>query len=104
MLFVLDDFARPLGRLLIRTSGSSGGHNGLESIFQHFSTLSVPRMRIGIGAAPVEGAVDYVLGKFFEEEKKQLDETLVRAAAAVKFAIDTGVIAAINEFNKNQRI
>lgn len=104
ILVVLDDFALPLGRLRIRSSGSSGGHNGLESIFQHFSTLSVPRLRVGIGAAPAQGAVDYVLGRFFEEEKKQLDETLVRAAAAVQCAIDNGVNAAMNEFNKNQEI
>lgn len=104
ILVVLDDFALPLGRLRIRPSGSAGGHNGLESIFQHFSTLSLPRLRIGIGAAPVQGSVDYVLGRFFEEEKKQLDETLVRAAAAVNCAIDNGVIAAMNEFNKNQEI
>jgi PTH1 family peptidyl-tRNA hydrolase len=104
MLVVIDDLALPLGRLRIRTNGSSGGHNGLESIFQHFSTDNIPRLRVGIGAAPVEGTVDYVLGKFFDEEKKVLDETLVRAAAAVKCALDNGVIAAMNEFNKNTEI
>ncbi|MEO6871876.1 MAG: aminoacyl-tRNA hydrolase [Chthoniobacterales bacterium] len=104
ILVVLDDFALPLGRLRIRTSGSAGGHNGLESAFQHFGTEDLPRLRVGIGAAPTAGAVDYVLGRFFEEEKKQLDETLVRAAAAVNCAIDNGVIAAMNEFNKNTEI
>ena len=104
ILVVLDDFALPLGRLRIRPSGSSGGHNGLESVFQHFSTLEVPRLRVGIGAAPAAGSVDYVLGRFFEEERKQLDETLIRAAAAVNCAIDKGVIAAMNEFNKNTEI
>jgi peptidyl-tRNA hydrolase, PTH1 family len=104
ILVVLDDFALPLGRLRIRTSGSSGGHNGLESIFDHFGTNAIPRLRVGIGAAPAAGAVDYVLGRFFEEETKQLDETLLRAAAAVNCAIDNGVIAAMNEFNKNTEI
>ncbi|HEY2801815.1 MAG TPA: aminoacyl-tRNA hydrolase [Chthoniobacterales bacterium] len=99
ILVVLDDFALPLGRLRLRTSGSSGGHNGLESIFQHFGTESVPRLRVGIGRAPSEGAVDYVLGRFFEEEQPLLDDTIVRAAAAVKCAVDKGVIAAMNEFN-----
>ncbi|MGH7938651.1 MAG: aminoacyl-tRNA hydrolase [Chthoniobacterales bacterium] len=100
ILVVLDDFALPLGRLRLRTSGSSGGHNGLESIFKHFGTESVPRLRVGIGAAPSKGAVDYVLGGFFEEEQSLLDETIVRAAAAVKCAVDKSVIAAMNEFNK----
>lgn len=104
ILVVLDDFALPLGRLRLRTNGSSGGHNGLESIFQHFGTDAVPRLRVGIGAAPAQGAVDYVLGRFFEEEQPLLDETIVRAAAAVKCAVDKGVIAAMNEFNKTPEI
>ncbi|HEY5037083.1 MAG TPA: aminoacyl-tRNA hydrolase [Chthoniobacterales bacterium] len=104
MLVVLDDFALPLGRLRLRTSGSSGGHNGLESIFQHFGTEAVPRLRVGIGAAPSQGAVDYVLGRFFEEEQPLLDETIERAAAAVKCAVDKSVIAAMNEFNKTPEI
>jgi PTH1 family peptidyl-tRNA hydrolase len=104
MLVVLDDFALPLGRLRLRTSGSSGGHNGLESIFQHFGTEAVPRLRVGIGAAPAQGAVDYVLGRFFEEEQPLLDETIERAAAAVKCAVDKSVIAAMNEFNKTPEI
>jgi peptidyl-tRNA hydrolase len=33
-----------------------------------FGTEEIPRLRIGIGAAPREGGVDYVLGRFFEEE------------------------------------
>jgi PTH1 family peptidyl-tRNA hydrolase len=100
ILIVLDDFALPLGRLRLRTQGSSGGHNGLESILEHFGTVSVPRLRIGIGAAPVEGATDYVLGRFFEEEQPLLDTTVRRATEAVKCAIDKGLIAAMNLFNQ----
>ena len=100
VLIVLDDLALPLGRLRVRTQGSSGGHNGLESVIEHFGTEAVPRLRIGIGAAPSRGAVDYVLGRFFEEEKPQLDATIQRAAEAVKCAVDKGPIAAMNVFNQ----
>lgn len=100
ILVVLDDLALPLGRLRLRTQGSSGGHNGLDSIFEHFGTEAVPRLRVGIGAAPSQGAVDYVLGRFFEEEKPLVDEAINRAAEAAKCAIDKGVIAAMNLFNQ----
>jgi len=100
ILVVLDDFALPLGRLRIRTKGSSGGHNGLESIFEHFGTEALPRLRVGIGAAPSQGSVDYVLGRFFEEEQSILDATIKRAAAAVKCAVDKGLFAAMNLFNQ----
>jgi PTH1 family peptidyl-tRNA hydrolase len=100
ILVVLDDFALPLGRLRLRAQGSSGGHNGLESIFEHFGTEEIARLRVGIGAAPSAGAVDYVLGRFFEEEKPVLDLAIRRAADAVKCAIDKGLDAAMNVFNK----
>ena len=55
---------------------------------------------MGIGAAPSHGAVDYVLGRFFDEEKPVLDEAIRRAAAAAKCAVDKGLFAAMNVFNK----
>ncbi|MGB8341327.1 MAG: aminoacyl-tRNA hydrolase [Chthoniobacterales bacterium] len=100
ILVVLDDLALPLGRLRLRAQGSSGGHNGLESIFEHFGTEAIPRLRIGIGAAPLQGAVDYVLSRFFEEEQPMLNATIKRAAEAVKCAIDKGLFAAMNLFNQ----
>lgn len=101
ILVVLDDFALELGRLRFRLEGSPGGHNGLESIILQFGTEAIPRLRIGIGAAPREGAVDHVLGRFFDEELPVVEKTIVRAAEAVKCAIDKGVLSAMNLFNKN---
>jgi peptidyl-tRNA hydrolase, PTH1 family len=100
ILVVLDDLALELGRLRLRTEGGTGGHNGLESIIMHLGTEAIPRLRIGIGAAPSEGAVDYVLGRFFEEEIPVVEKTIERAADAVKCAIDKGVLSAMNLFNK----
>jgi PTH1 family peptidyl-tRNA hydrolase len=100
VLVVLDDLALELGRLRLRTEGRAGGHNGLESIIMHLGTEAIPRLRIGIGAAPSEGAVDYVLGRFFEEEIPVVEKTIERAADAVKCAIDKGVLSAMNLFNK----
>ena len=100
ILVVLDDFALPLGRLRLRAQGSSGGHNGLESVFEHFGTESIPRLRVGIGSAPAQAATDHVLGRFFEDEQPLVDATIRRAADAVKCAVDKGLIAAMNVFNQ----
>jgi len=100
ILVVLDDLALPLGRLRLRAGGGSAGHNGLESIIIQFGTEEIPRLRIGIGEAPREGAVDYVLSRFFEEEKPIVRSTIDRAAEAVKCTIDNGLISAMNTFNK----
>ena len=104
ILVVLDDLALPLGRLRLRAGGSPGGHNGLESIMVQFGTEEIPRLRIGIGAAPSAGSVDYVLSRFFEEEKPLVRSTIDRAAEAVKCAIDNGLVSAMNTFNKAEEL
>jgi PTH1 family peptidyl-tRNA hydrolase len=86
ILVVLDDTALELGRLRLRPDGG---------------TEEIPRLRVGIGAAPREGAVDYVLGRFFEEERPLVEKSIVRAADAVKWSIDNGLLSAMNLFNKN---
>ena len=65
-----------------------------------FGTDKIPRLRVGIGAAPIRGSVDYVLGRFFQEEMPLLKSTVARAADAVKCAIDNGLVSAMNTFNK----
>ena len=102
ILVVLDDFALPLGRLRLRLDGGPGGHNGLESVIVELGTENVPRLRIGIGAAPNEGAVDHVLGRFFEEERPLLETTVGRAVEAANCAIDKGMVSAMNTFNQAQ--
>ena len=99
ILVVLDDFALPLGRLRLRAGGGPGGHNGLESLIVQFGTEEIPRLRVGIGAAPQAGSVDYVLSRFFDEEKLIVRSTIERAVEALKCAIDNGLVSAMNTFN-----
>jgi PTH1 family peptidyl-tRNA hydrolase len=104
ILVVLDDFALPLGRLRVRARGGPGGHNGLESVIVQFGTEDIPRLRIGIGAAPREGSADYVLSHFFDEEKPIVRSTIDRAVEVLKCAIDNGLVSAMNTFNKSEEI
>jgi peptidyl-tRNA hydrolase, PTH1 family len=102
ILVVLDDFALPLGRLRLRLEGGPGGHNGLESVIVQLATEKIPRLRVGIGTAPDQDAVDYVLGRFFEQEQPLVKTTITRAVEAVNCAIDKGVVSAMNTFNQAQ--
>ena len=104
ILVTLDDFALPLGRLRLRARGGPGGHNGLESIIVQFGTEEIPRLRIGIGDAPRDGSTDYVLGRFFDEEKPIVRSTIDRAVEALKCVIDNGLVSAMNTFNKSEEL
>ena len=99
ILVVLDDFSLALGRLRLRVRGGPGGHNGLESVIAQFGTEEIPRLRIGIGAAPRQGSVDHVLGRFVDEEKPIVRSTIDRAVEALKCVIDNGLVSAMNTFN-----
>jgi PTH1 family peptidyl-tRNA hydrolase len=93
-----------LGYLRLRAQGGPGGHHGLESIIIQFGTEEIPRLRIGIGAAPREDWADYVLGRFFDEQKPIVRSTIDRAVEALKCAIDNGLVSAMNTFNKSEEI
>lgn len=103
ILIILDDVSLPLGTLRLRKSGTSGGHNGLESILVHLGTESVPRLRIGVGAPGGQGLHDHVLGKFEPSEWEILQETISRAADAFEYSNARGIEAAMNQFNQKQQ-
>ncbi len=98
VLVVIDDISLPTGKLRLRRSGSSGGHNGLESVMVHLGTEAVPRLRVGIGSefASLHG---HVLGKFSDEERAAIDEAVTLAANAIVLAQESGFEAAMNQYN-----
>ena len=100
VMVVLDDLALPCGKLRIRPGGSDGGHNGLKDIQRALGTSDYPRLRIGVDPPPprVPGR-DYVLGRFTEEQRKQIDPAIGRATGAIVTWIDKGINAAMNQFN-----
>ena len=104
ILIVLDDLALPCGRLRLRGSGSSGGHNGLKDIERAIGTNEYPRLRIGIDPAPPRVAgKDYVLGRFTTEQRKLLEPTIDRACAAILTWIDKGIDPAMSQFNAGEK-
>ena len=79
-VIVFDDFEIPLGDIRIRKEGGAGSHKGMASVIQELGTTQIPRLRIGIGPLP-EGAdpVEFVLSPFTPEERRLLDQSLLRA-------------------------
>jgi PTH1 family peptidyl-tRNA hydrolase len=98
LIVVIDDMDLPVGKLRLRAAGSSGGHNGLNSITAIVGSQAYPRLRIGIGR-PGGGAIGHVLGRFEEHEAEAVITTLERAAEAVETSIVDGVDTAMNRYN-----
>ncbi len=101
LLVVSDDFELPLGSLRMRLKGSSGGHNGLQSVLDNLGTQNVPRLRVGIGPVPSgEDPADFVLKQFASSEKKNVEKAIEEAAQAVRVAASEGLETAMNRFNR----
>jgi PTH1 family peptidyl-tRNA hydrolase len=100
VLVVTDDLALPFGKIRIRAQGSDGGHNGLKHITEVLQTKEFARLRFGISAEFGKGQqVDYVLGKWNEEELKTLNEKIEYSANAVLSFGLTGLERTMNVFN-----
>ncbi len=100
-LIVTDDLALPFGTLRMKTKGSDGGHNGLTDIIATLNTTEFPRLRFGIGSEFAKGSqVNYVLGKWTEEERKLLPERIDLAVEMIKTFIAAGIGKAMSSYNK----
>lgn len=100
LLVVTDDLNLPFGTLRLKTKGSDGGHNGLKDIQQVLGTTQYARFRFGIGSEYARGRqVDYVLGKWSEEELQALPERLERSAGLIQSFALAGASSTMNQYN-----
>lgn len=100
LLVVVDDIALPVGALRMKKQGSGGGHNGLGNIEEMLGTNAYCRLRIGVGDNFSKGRqIDYVLGKFSDEEMTVLDAKLDDAAEMIRCFVTQGADRAMNLFN-----
>ena len=74
IIVISDDLDLNLGNFKLKSSGSSGGHNGLKSIEQNINTNQFKRLKIGISNNKMINTKDYVLNSFSESEKIILDD------------------------------
>ncbi|HOG05205.1 MAG: aminoacyl-tRNA hydrolase [Paludibacter sp.] len=99
LLVVVDDIALPFGTLRLKPQGSDAGHNGLKSI-QDLIGTEYPRLRFGIASNFPRGCqVEYVLGKFEEEEQLLLPERIDKAIEMIKSFCLAGIQLTMTQFN-----
>ena len=100
VLIIVDDLALPFGSLRLKGKGSDAGHNGLKHIAATLGTQNYARLRFGIGNDfPKGGQIDYVLGKFGEEDMKLMPERLETAGEIIKSFCLAGLNITMNQYN-----
>lgn len=99
LLVVSDDIDLSLGRLRLRSEGSSGGHNGLRSIIGEIGQ-GFARLRMGVASGEIYDAAGYVLAPFRKAEAAELENMLSKAADCMESWLEKGLSVAMNKYNK----
>jgi len=100
LVVAVDDVALPFGRIRVRASGTSGGHNGLKSIIGRLGSQEFPRVRMGIAPDhPVDDMARFVLQPFPRAAREDVDRMLWTAADAVETLLVSGAETAMQRFN-----
>jgi PTH1 family peptidyl-tRNA hydrolase len=104
LLVIFDDLDLPQGAVRLRSSGGSGGHNGMRSIISELGGQDFARVRVGIGRPP--GRMDpaaYVLQDFAGEEQPLINEVYEEVVRAVECWLTEGIEIAMTQFNRRSQ-
>ena len=99
LLVIYDDLDMPVGKLRLRKTGSSGGHNGIKNIIAHLNSQDFKRIRVGIDRHKYMNVADYVLSRFSKVESEAIEQGIENAANAVLDYLDNDFNHAMNYYN-----
>ena len=108
LIVIHDDLDLPPGKIRIRNGGSSGGHNGVDSIITHLGSNGFLRIRVGIGRPTTAGdptetdeadIVAYVLSDFTPDEEKTITQVTPKINEAILCLLTEGQTKAMNKYN-----
>ena len=101
ILIIFDDVSLSVGKIRMRKNGSHGGHNGMKNIIALMGSSDIMRIKIGVGQKPHPDydLADWVLSKFPQSDKENLDLALKKSKLAIKENITKGIDSAMNKYN-----
>jgi PTH1 family peptidyl-tRNA hydrolase len=108
MMVVYDDVDLGIGNYKLKAQGSAAGHNGIKSIIERHSSDQFARLKIGIagveqGRPKGERMADYVLGKWREEEKLELERLMPKFLEILKESSCNDFEALMNLYNQKNK-
>mgnify|MGYP001183823510 FL=1 len=105
ILIVVDDINLQLGEIRLKKHGSSGGHNGLKSIFNQLQTQNIPRLRLGIGVKDIynHDLISFVLGKFKNNELIYVDRMIEESILALDDIFNKGFEKTMEFTNRKKK-
>ena len=84
ILVIHDDKDIAFGEYRLADDSSSAGHNGVQNIIDNHGTQKFKRIRIGIGAETDLPSDVFVLQKFSDEEKDEIEKVLKKVIEEIE--------------------
>lgn len=101
LLAVVDDAALEPGRMRLRKSGSSGGHNGLRSLIEVLGSTEFARLRVGVGRKPAGVELsEWVLSTMPEPDEDAVVALLPEIAPGLETWMGGDADGAMNQLNR----
>lgn len=101
ILIISDDLDMQLGKIKLKSKGSSGGHNGLKNIENHLNTQEYKRLKIGISNNKNIDTKDYVLSKFNIEDLKIIQTTINNTINILNDFLELPFDTLMSKYNHN---
>lgn len=100
ILVLYDDLDLPVGKLRMRSMGSSGGQKGMKSLIEELGTEEIARLKFGIGRpAPGWEVVSWVLAPFSSDDAASVALGIPRAVEGVEAFLTDGILRAMTLIN-----
>ena len=99
IMIIHDDLDLPLGRIRIKSKGSSGGHNGIKNIIECLNTEDFAKFKIGISKNSNIDTKDYVLGKFNKEELEKIKKIFDFSSNVIEDFLDNDIERVKSKYN-----
>jgi PTH1 family peptidyl-tRNA hydrolase len=102
VLIIHDDLDLLIGKMLVKPSGSSAGHNGIKSIIEQLGSEQFGRLKVGIGRPPKgDSVMDYLLLELTQEEQNAMMTPMIeKMCEIIDYWIDKGTSLTMNRYNK----
>lgn len=103
ILIIVDDMDHNVGQAIIKPKGSSGGQNGLKSIFEEMATQEILRLKIGIGRPHSKSSSSHVLSPFSKMQQPIIDNIIAHSAQAAINFLTQDIAKVITQFNEKYK-
>lgn len=103
IIVIYDDLDLDVAKMRLRSTGTSGGHKGMQSIIDKMNDNRIKRLRIGISRQVGDATVDHVLSDFSKAEFKEIGEILDQASTIIHDIATQSFDFVMNKYNDNKK-